>query len=309
MMTISRALSRSTVAAACGTLLLVATGCGSSPEEHEKPEPGAARAVAGKQLPDAKMRSTWPKAGVARGLAKGMQLPLEPYMLGYPDETDIENAKDRVKADCMKRHGFTFTPSPSGLYPPPSYNDVNMERRYGITDPEDARTIGYGIPGDQGEPPVDEAEEDSRSAEWDQTFNDVCIPEANQKVGILHETDLAAELGDESYEATRQDPNVVKVIKAWALCMKNQGHTVTEPGEANAEFAPTGRTAKAAPAEVETAVADVDCKKQSGLVSTWYTAEVAYQKTQIEENKPALEAEQAKNQKMAKAAADILSHS
>ncbi|MEI5098017.1 hypothetical protein RB200_04385 [Streptomyces sp. PmtG] len=288
------------------------TGCGTSSEGDDKSADKQPRATAARVLPDAKMRSAWPKEKVPRGLAKDMRLPLETYMLGYPDEADVENAKDRVKAACMKRHGFTFTPTPTGAYPPPSYNDANMERRYGITDRQTAQTLGYGVPQDQGDPPVDLAEDESRSDKWDATFNDVCVPEANAKIGILHETDLAAELSEESYTATRQDADVVKAVTTWASCMKSKGYEEEEPEGAASAFAPAARSARgvrAESAEVKAAVADVDCKEQSGLVSTWHTAEVAYQTKQIKDNKSALEAERAKDQKMIEAASAVLGQS
>ncbi|MFD8218339.1 hypothetical protein ACFV2U_32685 [Streptomyces sp. NPDC059697] len=258
-------------------------------------------------LPDAKIRATWPKAQVEQGLAKGMRLPLQDYMLGYADVVDVENARDLVKQECMRRLSFQFSPEPSGLHPGTAYDAMNMKRRYGITDRTEATMHGFApaqAGADDDGTAAEDAElarEDGESSDlgWDKTMNDTCIPEANAKVGVLFETDLAGDLASQSYSATDKQAPVRNAVAAWSSCMAGHGHRVKTLDDAEGQFAtPKLPALKPGKAEVSMATDDVDCKQTSNLVGTWYRAESAYQHKQIASHKKELEAEKARNRKL-----------
>ncbi|MFC9163732.1 hypothetical protein ACFTZ8_23310 [Streptomyces fungicidicus] len=268
-------------------------------------------------LPDAKVRATWPKQEVASGLAKGMRLPLEDYMLGYPDIVDVENARDVVKSACMKRLGFSFTPKPMGLEPATSYNEMNMERRYGITDPAKAARLGFADEQDiqsSEDEAAEEAElarqdEESSVEGWDQAMNETCIPEANEKVGVLFLTDAAGELAGESLETTRDTSAVKTALANWSSCMADHGHQAKTLDDAEAKFA-TPRTPGLKPSadELKLATDTVDCKQTSRLVNTWHKAETAYQQEKIREHDNELKAEKTRNAKTVEKARAVLTN-
>ncbi|GGW10536.1 hypothetical protein GCM10018980_35190 [Streptomyces capoamus] len=265
-------------------------------------------------LPDAKDRAAWPRPNVEHGLAKGMRLPLESYMLGYPAVVDVENARDIVKQQCMQRLGFQFTPNPSGTQPAASYDAINMERRYGITDPAKAAAHGFALAQNVGDP--SETEEDAELARedqessvegWDKAMNETCIPEANKTVGVLFPTDVAGDLAAQSLKATREQPVVQRGLASWSSCMAGRGHQVKSLDDAEGRFArPEGAGAQPQKAEVSMATDDVACKKTVGLVATWYKTETAYQIKQIEEHREELEAEKAHDAGLVKKARAVL---
>jgi hypothetical protein len=266
-------------------------------------------------LPDAKTRATWPRARVEQGLAKGMRLPLQDYMLGFADVVDVENARDVVKQECMQRLSFQFAPEPSGLHPSVAYDAMNMKRRYGITDRTEAAAHGFTPPqavtdgDDTAAEDAELAREDAESAVsgWDEAMDRTCIPEANAKVGILYETDVAGDLASQSYDATAKQTPVRKAVAGWSSCMAGDGHRVKSLDDAEGRFAvPKEPGLKPNKAEVSLATDDVDCKQTSGLVGAWYQAETTYQHQQIASHKHELETEKAHNAKLIQHARAVL---
>lgn len=299
-------------AAMAATVFTSSCGVSHEPSGNGKGRQPVTRAM---PLPDAEIRATWPKEQVERGLAKGMRLPLEDYMPGYPDVVDAENARDLVRQACMQRLNFKFTPEPSGLRPAASYDAMNMKRRYGITDRTEAALHGFALPqaGTEDDSTSEEdaelAREDSESSVpgWDEAMNNTCIPEANAKVGVLFETDLAGDLASESYAATARQTPVRSALATWSSCMAYHGHRVKSLDDAE------GRSATSKPsglepgrAEVSMATNDVDCKQAYRLVETWFKAEAAYQHQQIAAHRHELDAEKARNRKLSERTRAVL---
>ncbi|WP_333772407.1 hypothetical protein [Streptomyces sp. IBSBF 3136] len=179
-----------------------------------------------------------------------------------------------------------------------------MERRYGLADVEAARTHGYQLPG-AADPTQEQAESDAeektenRTDAWDKALDEMCIPEANEKIGIVNPTDPAGELSAQSFAVTQKQGSVKKALAAWSSCMNRAGHSLRSPLDAPAALPSAGRTvSRPSHAEVQTATADVTCKKSGRLVAVWYKAEVAYQKKQIAAHKKQLQAQKARNAKL-----------
>jgi hypothetical protein len=266
-----------------------------------------AHTTANRAQADAAQRLAQPSRVPQQGLVKGMRLPIQDYMLSNADIAQVEDARSAVESACMQRQGFTFNPPSAGDTVPTGYDEANMERRYGLTDATAARTRGYQLPG-VADPSQEQAESDAeekaegRTDAWDKTLDEVCIPEANQKIGIINPTDPAGELSAQSLEATKTQAPVAKALTAWSSCMNRAGHKLRSPLDAPAAFPPVaaaGRTvSKPSQAEMQTATADVTCKKNGRLVTVWYKAEVAYQKKQITAHKKQLQAQKARNAKL-----------
>lgn len=181
------------------------------------------------------------------GLAKGLALPLEAYMLDYSDGVQIERGQQRLAVACMARLGFSYKPPQLGLHPPASSNDSNMPRRYGITDRAEAQKWGYHVPprGDQDAPSpaaMSMAEHEALTGSADAPRPGVtpgggkngvpkggCIGEARRKLDADFTDTLAGRLNKESFNKTLQDPQVKAVERQWSACMKSKGYQAGDP--------------------------------------------------------------------------------
>lgn len=90
-------------------------------------------------------KENWPEKTPTSGLTKNLTLPLEAYMASSEDQVAVEQASNDLQQSCMKDYGIDLTPPRAGANPPPSDNDANIERRYGITDRADAEKYGYQL--------------------------------------------------------------------------------------------------------------------------------------------------------------------
>ncbi|MBR8639080.1 hypothetical protein KEF29_06475 [Streptomyces tuirus] len=285
--------ARPLVAVAAGALLALA-GC--------SPLGGTGTTAAGGARPARTGTPAWPAATPRSGLAKGLVLPLEAYMEPYADTVVIQQAVDRLAAQCMKRYGYTYTPPARGLTPPPSSDDANMTRRYGITDRDLAAKYGYFLgDSDRTPPPAPRltsaetavltgrlavapgAKKAPERIDGKRVPHNGCLGEAIREVGPRIDESLASRLDYESLRRSQSDPRVLAVVGTWSRCMKAKGYTVDSPLDA-ANLTPDTHHGQASQADITTALTDIDCKRRTGLVKTWYTVESAIQRQQIEQN-------------------------
>ncbi|MFC7863913.1 hypothetical protein ACOZGD_32295 [Streptomyces murinus] len=295
------------IAAAVATCAAVATAAYATTYNGQANDRSAPQGTASHPQPVAAQRLAQPQQVPQHGLVKGMRLPVQDYMLSNADTAQVEDARSAVESACMQRHGFTFNPPSARGTVPVGYDEANMERRYGLTDETVAGTHGYQLPG-VADPSQEQAESDAeekaegRTDAWDKVLDEECIPEANEKVGIIDPTDPAGELSAQSFEVTKTQAPVTKALAAWSSCMNRAGHSLRSPLDAAADFpsdAAVGRSpSKPSRAEVRTATADVTCKKSSGLVAVWYKAEVAYQAKQIAAHKNQLQTQKSRDAKL-----------
>ncbi|CAL9502791.1 hypothetical protein SUDANB176_03477 [Streptomyces sp. enrichment culture] len=252
------------------------------------------------------------------GLAKGMVLPIEGYLISYPERIAWQRAQQNLWKSCMERFGFKeFDPPPPGIVPDPNFNDANMARRYGISNAEEAEQYGYHLPGGNVEPPAWEPAAGAEGAVFAGVGTDLrsgsyqgekvpeggCRGEAQRKLGELRYT-LAGKVDYASLEESRKDPAVRKAVAAWSSCMKKQGYAVDHPYETPDLVTSLGAPAPSAD-EIALATADIGCKKKTDLIGIWYAAEKRIQLRRIEENQLALDEERKKNDAVLKTAARV----
>jgi hypothetical protein len=257
------------------------------------------------------------------GLAKGLALPLEAYMLNYSDGVQIERGRQRLTVACMKRLGFAYQPPQLGLHPPASSNDSNMPRRYGITNRTEAQQWGYHVPprGEQSPPsstPLSKAAHEALTGSADAPRpgatpgggkNGIpkggCIGDARRTLDADFTDTLAGRLNKESFNKTMQDPAVKAAERQWSTCMKSRGYAAGDPYNVTDTYRPA---AGATPSkeEIAVAVADIDCKKETRLVDTMFAVESGIQRGLIEDQQLALNAGREKISDALRASADIL---
>ena len=238
------------------------------------------------------------------GLTQGMVLPLEAYMETFPEQSAIARAQVKLVEGCMAKFGFAYTPPSPGAAL--SNDDANMNRRYGISDPDEAAQYGYHLPNYTAPPvsssPVSSAEalvltghagNAANPASAASTYQGVpiprngCIGSSTAKLGAVLNTALTDQLDSTSLSQSQADPVVQTALHAWSACMKSKGYTVDTPFDAPA-LAPSSTGPSPTSQEIGVAVADVACKQQTNLVKIWFTTESAVQNQQVEQNQLAL---------------------
>ncbi|MEU6917612.1 hypothetical protein [Streptomyces olindensis] len=306
------------LAAAAATAALI-TSCSAGHDTAEK-TPGRPRtapvADAGSNID----KSAWPKAVPDTGLAKGLSLPLQAYMQTYEDTVTLDNAERHLETSCMAGYGFHVTFPPAGQTPPPSADDANMPRRYGITDRALAEKYGYGLPeesqkqqgtrmpgltqdqvevltgrtgirGNLADPAPKAAPGTYRGK---QIHKDGCAGWADDRLGTRDlDFSLVSELDGRSLTRSRATPAVQNAITAWSTCMSTKGYTVATPYDADKVVPHVDMNPSQE--EINVALADIDCKKTTDLVRIWFDAESTIQRQQIEDHRSELDALRARN--------------
>ncbi|RPK82531.1 hypothetical protein EES47_25975 [Streptomyces sp. ADI98-12] len=291
-------------AAAVAITVLLVTSCSGS-SDTKATDTGSRQEIAS--------GVSWPEAEVSTGLAKGMHLPIEPYLQTYPQTITMQRATDKAVTTCMKRFGIDWDPPQAGLTPPATgYNAANIERRYGITNTAEAEKDGYHAPdGGDGEPAVyvpDTADEklaydlnvpDGQSVPTELNGEKLpengCASEARRLIGALDDS-LAENINIESFFAFREKTKAKGTTQKWVDCFKGKGYNDASPMDA---INNSGRdTAKA--------VADVACKKSTDLVAEYIAIETTLQDKAIAENRTALDDAKARNEALLKKAEEYL---
>lgn len=227
----------------------------------------------------------------------------------------------------MKGYGIDLTLPRAGANPPPSDNDADIERRYGITDRADAEKYGYQLPPalrEHTEQPLRDLSDvevevltGHTKAELPKASERVkagealvspaqgtkparaehngkklktsgCVGWSKDQLGV-EEVDpiIVAQLAGDSLMQSMKDNKVIKAVAVWPSCMDGKGHT----GLADSYKAmDQGVTNDGEPtqASIALAVDDIDCKKQTVLVKIWPDVESAIQEEQIADNKSRL---------------------
>ncbi|MEU9735183.1 hypothetical protein [Streptomyces sp. NPDC048002] len=271
-------------------------------------------------------KENWPEEIPASGLVKDLTLPLEAYMASYEEQVTVEQATNDLQQSCMKDYGIDLTLPQAGANPPPSDNDVNIERRYGITDRAEAEKYGYELPPALQEhteqtmrdlsgvevevltghtkPELPEAPEGVETgsaftgpgqtkparAEYNgkKLKTGGCIGWSKDQLGVQEANPtIVAQLAGDSLVQSMKDDKVIKAIAEWSSCMDGKGHAgLADPYKAMDQ----GVTNDGQPSQesIALAVDDIDCKKQTDLVKIWSDVETVIQNKQIADNKSQL---------------------
>ncbi|MGW6563951.1 hypothetical protein [Streptomyces sp. NPDC054975] len=312
---------RTAAAAAIAAATALIAGCGA----------GAATDTGGGAKPVAENapmvdKANWPKATPERGLAKGLNLPLEAYMQTYQDTVTLDEASRKLQQKCMAEYGLSIKLPLAGTTPPPNDNDANMERRYGLTDRQSAAQYGYGLPealthqvrqkmpeltdvqvqvltghskptgpaAAAGGAPV--AAPAPESYKGKKIHQGGCSGWAKGKLEQPTSDDLAfvSELNGNSFTESMRTTAVKQALADWSLCMKTEGYTAATPFEAT-EIAPHAEGGTASKEEIAVALAEIDCKEKTDLVAVWFAEESKIQKAQIAEHQNKLNATRTRN--------------
>lgn len=252
-------------------LVFIVLGCGSQGAPVERMPVGEVSGIA-------------PSAEVRR-----MRLPFDDYGIGARDMAKLSHAAEVLTERCMlgKHLGWA-------TLPPYPVQDANHRRRYGVIEEEVARRIGYHMADD---PVVVENNRrealrnkglsaSQSAAAYGPDGNSGCVKEAWIRIGRYNDSSDKAfvwRLSGESLEFAKNHADVKPLLRRWSLCMNSRGFRYDDPwaSAGDARWWKSGRSTRD---EIAAAVADVQCKKETRLVSALARVETAFQKDMLEKH-------------------------
>ncbi len=180
---------------------------------------------------------------------KNLQLPLDQYMFSLKDYRLLSDAQGILLHRCMQRYGVS--------YPVRRFQDGGIEtrnqRRYGITDPAEARRYGYRVPGTGNKPAPKSAQdgdpkvaalltgEGATSVNGRPVPSDGCVGEAQRFLtgGAAVPEDIAEPMAMKSWGQSSADHRVQKVFARWSECMKRAGFSYCQWPSGSPRWWPT----------------------------------------------------------------------
>ncbi|WP_327691165.1 hypothetical protein OG870_18735 [Streptomyces sp. NBC_00461] len=244
-------------------------------------------------------------------LTADLALPVESYVFSESDMGLLTHAMNDLARDCMKAKGFDYRPDETDT------PDIGVvDRRYGIANSYTAATYGYHFPTPRtGRANVQALGEAGRIALSGKPRADGrldpdggCVGEAKRRLagdkGTFGPDEIARRINMDSYVRSEKDPRVLAAFRGWSSCMAARGYRYGSPMDAidDPRFGkPTTEST-----EISTARADVECKKKTGLVRTWFDVESAMQQSEIDKNAESLaRIKRHKEDQLKRAAAEI----
>ncbi|MFJ7279421.1 hypothetical protein [Kitasatospora sp. NPDC098663] len=226
-----------------------------------------------------------------------ISLPLDPYFLPPADEARLHTALDRLVADCLRSAGLQ-PPAPAGVQAPLL---GRYERRYGLTSATGARTVGYHLPDHPAPTQAPLSPAQTKALTGPQGCQESAARRITGTTGYPGDAYVVRSANQESFEQSAKTPEVVAVVTAWSRCMKRAGYDYATPLRTG-----TWPSERATGEERTTALADVACKQETGLVRIWNEAETAVQRTLIQQNATAFDGVLAERRRMLSEADAVL---
>jgi hypothetical protein len=205
-----------------------------------------------------------------------------------------------------------------------------VDDRYGLWRADEARLYGY-----RGKPPPAEPDGENlislipEESRWlidgreVETYNGVPVPEggcqdeALREIGVLAPgesgipEDLVGDLIRQAFDTVFADPEVQRLIGEWSACMSRAGYNFTDPFEPFTYWLardPTGRHYElpVSQEQLDSAMVDIDCKTETGLMPYWRDRHLAEQQRLVEEHAIELAEELQKAEALRARAAQIV---
>ena len=233
--------------------------------------------------------------------------PLDAYGVSDDDSAVIFQALQKLLQDCMTKKGFTYKVEqlPTGAAQSAAWIDPD---NLGLISATAAARTGYHRPSAQGKPDQGTAGNlPAQADDYKVALNGFATPPADgtqpKSRGCRGEADtrlrgddkagnggttnvvLVDQLRQRSYDAAVADSRIKAGKASWSTCMSKKGYKYAAPAEASAAAwpDPPSRT------ELDTAVADMACKKEAKLLGTWDALISAYQTALIKKNEAGLQ--------------------
>ncbi|WP_329498674.1 hypothetical protein [Kitasatospora herbaricolor] len=249
-------------------------------------------------------------------------LPLLRYRPTPTEQEQIAKAENLLVERCAARFGIAWTPDP----PLPPIGPKNlMDWRYGIHDPNLSSQRGYQTDAAQQARydaafraratrppetadtqvvlaglgiPVDTLALASSEARAGTVAGQAvpeggCVGEARRTLGSPTRgvSTFVQQLTSASYPESMNDPEVKAVFGQWSHCMASRGYGYAAPMDANDDPQFRPKPGGVSQREIDTAIADLDCRNAYRVAEVWHAAEVRIQEGLVAANTVALEAD------------------
>ncbi|MFE5741320.1 hypothetical protein [Streptomyces celluloflavus] len=208
------------------------------------------------------------------------RLPVEAYTPTATQARLVTEARDQLIDKCMSAAGYdAWKPAPDL---PALGGKTLTDWRYGIHDAQLTAERGYH-PAEGEQKVYDEAVEagavDTSGAD-DATLKG-CVEKVDGKVPDAQPPAIVQQISGESFEKSKEAPEVVAVFAKWSSCMKEKGYSsYKQPLDASDDPRFTDPD-KVTGEEIATARADVTCRDEHDVARTWFDAESKIQRAEI----------------------------
>ena len=228
------------------------------------------------------------------GDVDALVLPLDQYIFSRPGATDLVlRAQWVLVARCVQRFGLEWTP------PSPSNSPENISAKYfPLYSAERARRLGYHS--DYSPPPeptpLSGELQIARFGRGPKRLAGVevpeggCYDEARRYLAwgtpVFENEQFGLQLKNAAARDTERDARVQDAFARWSAGMEEAGYHYATPWDAWND--PRWSGPRASPLEIATAVADVQCKRTTGLLDTWVAVTRAYEQRYVDRHAAAL---------------------
>lgn len=212
--------------------------------------------------------------------------PFIAYMPSEAEERVVEYANQLATRKCMRDEGFEYAVfDDRGLPPDPV---ANNSRIFGVASVSVATKFGYFAP-----PNALDGQEKARAATQAKVHKsgyDGALAKCSSAPGQIIPPDLPDGLGRfAGYEEVADDDRVREATSEWRKCLVALGFAASDANPTNGVGTWTRNDLSGVTEEeIRTAVADVKCKQESGLLDAEATALAAAEQSLVDENGPEL---------------------
>ncbi|CRK59272.1 hypothetical protein; putative signal peptide [Alloactinosynnema sp. L-07] len=258
-------------------------------------------------------------------VARGLSTPLDAYRPDPQQRATLATARELLIRVCMAGFGFAWPVLARSVEP-------DTDRRYGITDPAEARRFGYRLPPDKAggvnaPAPGGAASpiaykilsgQTRQTTEGKHVPEGGCAAEADRSLGfevairdggMIEVSNLPQRLENEARHGYKSDSRTAQVDAAWAACMRDTGFGRAGNGRDYASWRDPNDTysqGQVSQLEIDTALADIECKNKHNVAGISHAVETAYQRRLIERDAEALTEEKQKHEERVRHATELV---
>ncbi|MFI2350932.1 hypothetical protein ACH492_28705 [Streptomyces sp. NPDC019443] len=266
--------------------------------------------------------------------ANNQEMPLDQYLLNPDQLESVSSAYSLRVAGCMHKYGLSFeAPKQSigagiGADAPSS----RVDGRFGYQSMAHAKEWGYHPAGGFPKGETWKTSPDNDPEKWfvltgardtdvlsgpggltrsgSRVPSHGCVGSALMEItgsrnGRIGDADIATNLKFDTLVAAQKDPRTLRVFSLWSHCMQKHGYSYRSPLDALSDPRWV-KSSRPSSAEIETAVADQECRARHNVVGVWFTVDFSYQERAVADNRDELLKVRKRIDYQVKAAQEIL---